>query len=244
MSKLPVEIIYEDKRLVVINKPAGMVVNRAESVTGETVQDYIATRYQIPDSSSEKDDHKTQIFKQRSGIAHRLDKETSGCLLIAKDPEILTILMKQFKTRQVHKTYLALVHGKVDPREGWWYWPVGRKEGGKRDEFGVRADGRLAQTNYKVIRFIGQFTLLECKPITGRTHQIRVHTAFAGYPIISDQKYSNKKAYKQDIKWCPRHFLHASSIEFIHPDTNAYYKFKAELPNDLGIALKNCPVEI
>ena len=233
-----IETIYEDNYLLIINKPSGMVVNRAESVVGETIQDWAEAKLKTQMSNVKTESQINLIFLQRAGIAHRLDKETSGCLLIAKDPETLKELMRQFKAREVQKTYLALVHGKVEPQEGWWYWPIKRGDRDKREEFRVQADGRLAYTKYQVIEYGQKMTYLQCNPVTGRTHQIRVHAMFAGHPLAADAVYGNKSTYKADLKWCPRHFLHAHQICFIHPYDKSRLKAKADLPADLKGALE------
>ncbi len=261
------KILYEDANLLVINKPSGMVVNRAESVVVETVQDWVESYLRVgpaapssrPMSSpfdelrtagtrrdSLRSRHPHDDFTGRTGIVHRLDKETSGVLLIAKTPEAFAELQRQFKAREVEKTYLALVHGKVVPGEGTISAPVGRLPW-NRERFGVFPGGREARTKYKVLRITSyelgknkeELSLVEFYPKTGRTHQIRVHAKSIGHPIISDTFYAGRKTSRQDRRWCPRLFLHASSITFTHPDMGERMKVEAPLPQDLEDALES-----
>jgi len=239
------KIIFEDNYLLVIDKPAGMVVNRAETTRGEkTVEDWLRQNFQF------------LIFNfqfLRSGIVHRLDKETSGLLVIAKTPEAFENLQRQFKERKVKKKYLALVHGKVIPKEGEIKAPVGRLPW-NRERFGVIPGGREAVTRYRVLKRFDlpggrtsarcnlvqgvtslgmEYTLLEVSPQTGRTHQIRVHLKYLGHPIVGDSFYAGRKQAREDRKFCPRIFLHASHIEFTHPATGDSLKFDSPLPADL-----------
>lgn len=224
------QIIYQDKQILVINKPAGMVANRAESVKTETVQDWVEGVVPLPKNVDE-------IFKSRSGLAHRLDKDTSGVMLIAKTPEALMELMRQFKDREVEKTYLALVHGKLDPKEGNITLPLGRMQGG-RHKFGVDLSGKVSKTSYKVKKHYQGYSLVELYPKTGRTHQIRVVLKHLGHPIVGDTKYVGRKRAKTDSLWCKRQFLHAAKITFAHPKTKKRVTFEAELAEDLKTAKK------
>jgi len=247
------EIVFEDEEILIIDKPAGMVVNRAESVKGETVQDWVerylktlSTKHEIRNGSTSS----PLEFARRAGIVHRLDKETSGLLIIAKTPEAFVNLQKQFKERRVEKHYLALVHGQVEPNEGEIRAPVGRLPW-NREKFGVLAGGRSARTKYKILKLLNRsdllpgqtskreeiLTLLELKPKTGRTHQIRVHLKYWGHPIVADDKYAGRKTNRKDREWCPRLFLHAAYLAFIHPKTNKRVEFALSLPQDLKKAL-------
>jgi len=221
------KIVFEDGEILVLEKPAGMVVNRATSVKEETVQDWVARNFQFPISND-------QLL--RNGIVHRLDKETSGLLLVAKTPEAFENLQKQFKERVVKKRYLALVHGKVEPVEGEVAVPVGRLPW-NREKFGVIPGGREAKTRYKTIRNLiirnSQFTLVELYPETGRTHQIRVHLKYLGHPVVADSTYAGRKTARGDRSFCPRLFLHASFLCFKHPKSGEWLEFESELPNDL-----------
>ena len=222
------KIIFEDDQILVLEKPAGMVVNKAETTREEeTVQDWIARNFQFPISS---------LQSYRSGIVHRLDKETSGILLVAKTLKAFENLQKQFKERKVKKRYLALVHEKVTPKDGEISAPVGRLPW-SREKFGVFPGGRPAKTKYKVKEYYTldakPYTFLELTPETGRTHQIRVHLKYLGYPIVSDSTYAGRKTAREDRKWCPRMFLHASYLGFFHPKTSKWIEFESKLPEDL-----------
>lgn len=175
------------------------------------------------------------------GIVHRLDKETSGLLLAAKTKDSFESLQNQFKKRIVEKKYIALVHGKVETIKGSIDLPVGRLPW-RRDRFGVLPGGRKAQTGFKVLRYYdtrkGYFSFLELIPKTGRTHQIRIHLKHIGHPIVSDQFYAGRKTAREDRKWCPRLFLHASEISFSHPNNFRKIEFKIQLPGDLSQTLR------
>lgn len=230
-------IIFQDEQILVLNKPAGWIVNDAETAGAQPViQRWLVTNFNY---SIAKD------LKFRCGIVHRLDKETSGILLVAKTPEAFENLQKQFKQREVQKVYTALVHGKLEPEEGKIEVPVGRLPW-RRDRFGILPGGRESVTEYKVSKIICKeeknakeyFTLLEAYPKTGRTHQIRIHFKYLGYPIVADEFYAGRKTSRKDKVWCPRFFLHASKISFMHPKTNKQLEFKSDLPKDLKDCLK------
>jgi 23S rRNA pseudouridine1911/1915/1917 synthase len=239
MEKLTPTVIFEDSDLLIINKPAGMVVNKAETAKNFfTLQEWVEERTDLQKFGNESEEEK--VFQERSGIAHRLDKETSGIMLIAKNPPALVELMKQFKERVVEKTYEALVHGKVTPASGEINVPIGRLPW-NRTHFGVLPAGRESRTLYKVLAYKEYsfekkkeiLTLLEAYPKTGRTHQIRVHLRFLGYPIFADSLYAGRKNIRKDRKVLSRHFLHAKEIRFLHPMTHKPMHFIAELPLDL-----------
>lgn len=232
------KVVFEDDDLLVLEKPAGMVVNRAESVNGETVQDWAESRLGIRNLESGISD-----FYRRSGVVHRLDKETSGLLIIAKNPPSFINLQEQFSQRMVKKKYLALVHGEIKPEEGVIRAPVGRLPW-NRERFGVLPGGREAETEYKVVRNLEsgisreKLTLLEVTPKTGRTHQIRVHLKYLGHPVVSDPTYAGRKMARGDRTWCPRMFLHASSLKFKHPVTHKWWEFESKLPKELAKVLE------
>ena len=169
---------------------------------------------------------------------HRLDKETSGILIVAKTKKAFENLQQQFKDRKISKTYTALVHGQVEPKEGTIEAPVGRLPW-RRDRFGVLPGGREATTGYKVREYYKDYTLLELKPKTGRTHQIRIHLKHLGHPVVADTFYAGRKTARADRLWCPRLFLHASGISFTHPETGKEISFKSKLPADLLQVLTN-----
>ncbi|MBI3984581.1 MAG: RluA family pseudouridine synthase [Candidatus Levybacteria bacterium] len=226
----PIKIIFEDDDILVLDKPAGITVNRSNTTTHEqTVQDFIEKRYK---SFSQKQ-NETEDFYLRAGIVHRIDKETSGILLVAKNIDSFKNLQAQFKERKVNKVYIALVHGHVIPNEGEISVPVGRLPW-NRERFGVLAGGRQAQTFYKTLLELDlPFTLLELSPKTGRTHQIRVHLKYINHPIFADYLYGGRKTARDDRKILQRVFLHASKISFFHPKTNKEISFTSPLPYEL-----------
>lgn len=236
------KVVFEDDDLVVVNKPPGLVVNRADSVKDITMQDLMErehpTSFDMLDQSSED-----KNFRQRSGMVHRLDKDTSGIIIWAKKTEVMMDLMRQFKERRVDKTYLTLVHGRMDPREGTINWPIGRSRK-NRQKFEVQIDGKPASTGYEVLSYYKMkkdiehtyqdgFSLMEMSPKTGRTHQIRVHLTHLKHPIVGDRLYGTKKRVKSDAKWCQRQFLHAHSLILMHPGTKKQLEFRADLSEDL-----------
>jgi len=168
----------------------------------------------------------------RAGIVHRIDKETSGILLIAKTPEAFRELQRQFKEREVKKTYLALVHGKLVPEEGEINAPVGRLPW-NTERFGVVPGGKEAVTRYKVVK-CEDISLVELYPETGRTHQIRVHLKYINHPIIGDYLYAGRKTSRDDRAGdAPRVMLHAWKISFIHPDTHKTLAIESPIPDDM-----------
>jgi len=230
-------LIFEDDDVLVLDKPSGMIVNRADTTRGiQTVQDWIEEKLEIRNLKLEI----PSDFVRRSGIVHRLDKETSGVLLVAKTSAAFENLQKQFKERKVKKRYLVLVHGKVEPQEGVIEVPIARSPF-NREKFGVFLGGRPARTKYKVLsikyKVLGKkeepLTLLEVSPETGRTHQIRVHLKYIGHPVVGDEKYAGRKTAREDRKWCSRQFLHASYLSFIHPKTGKQVIVSSKLPSDL-----------
>ena len=233
-------VIFEDDSLLVIDKPSGLVVNRADSVKEITIQDWIEETYGKFEGDSD--------FAKRNGIAHRIDKETSGILLASKTEESFIELLRQFKEREVTKTYLALVHGEVKSQTGTIDAPVGRLPW-NRERFGVLAGGREATTGYKVTQLFNKtsdlkkgpkeiYSLVEFYPKTGRTHQIRVHAKYIHHPLVGDTFYAGRKTSRNDRSWCPRLFLHAAKIEFTHPETKQRVQFESKLPQDLKNALE------
>jgi len=236
-------IVFKDDCFLVIDKPAGMVVNRAKSVKGQTVQDLIESKIKSKKVKEKTlaGNSKFRDFYKRSGIVHRLDKETSGLLIVARTPEVFKNLQSQFKKREVEKKYLALVHGRVKPEKGEVEAPVGRLAW-NRERFGVFPGGRPSRTKYKVKKYYrrasNDYTLLELSPVTGRTHQIRVHLKYLGHPVVSDSFYAGRKTAKRDRSFCPRLFLHAFRLLFTHPKTGKKVSFSSKLPRELERALK------
>lgn len=270
-----IEIIFEDQDLVVINKPAGVVVNRAQTVKGQTIQDWMEERldWQEVENKAEWQDlvpadfddsygSPLETFQERVGLVHRLDKDTSGAMILAKNPGVLVNLLAQFKNRQVQKQYQCLAHGKFKFPEGEVNAPMGRASR-DRKVFAVRAEGRPAVTKYKVVEEFTKlnfdqlaksnptldskelsnlskkshiyqgFSLVNCWPKTGRTHQIRVHMHHLQHPLVGDITYVGKKRAKLDPVWCPRQFLHASKLELAHPRSGEKVEFEAKLAGDL-----------
>lgn len=234
-------ILYEDGEIVVVDKPSGLIVNRAETVKNETLQDWMDSRYQIPDFRAQTEDE--QYFKERSGLVHRLDKETSGVMVLAKTPTAFVELLRQFKEREVQKSYLALTHGIWKSREGEISLPIGRRRD-NRQRMGVREDGRESVTGYRVMeeyrtwqfprelhvddRGYGGFSLIAFTPKTGRTHQIRVHSRHVGHPIVGDMDYAGRKRSREDRKWALRVMLQAQTLEFALPTSQERVKFESK----------------
>lgn len=225
---IPLDIRYEDDDILLINKPAGMVVHPAAGHTqGTLVNAVLAHCPNLPGVGGEK----------RPGIVHRLDKETSGLMLVAKNDKALRFLQTQFKKRTIQKVYLALVEGHVQPPEAIIDAPIGR-DPRQRKRMSVITSGsahsRPSQTHYQTSGYYGDFTLLTCKPLTGRTHQIRVHLAYLNYPIVGDTVYGRRK---QRVP-LNRHFLHAAELTFKRPSDHQLLTFKAELPPELQTILE------
>lgn len=227
-----IKVIYEDQDLLILDKPSGVTVNKADTTKGEfTVQDYLEEKFKTNDAYLTAD--KDSDFYKRAGFVHRIDKETSGILVIAKNQPSFENLQGQFKDRKVSKSYVALVHGHVDSSEGEISVPVGRLPW-NRKRFGVLAGGKEAVTQYKILeRFEKPFTLLELNPKTGRTHQIRVHLKYFNHPIFGDSLYAGRKISRDDRKILERFFLHAKKILFYHPRTGDRVEFESPLPTEL-----------
>jgi 23S rRNA pseudouridine1911/1915/1917 synthase len=272
------KIIFENQNLLVINKPAGVVVNRAQTHSENTIQDWLvnylgreafskeminAHRAQwqllIPHDFTDNFGSPEEIWLTRQGLVHRLDKETSGALLLAKNPGALVNLLAQFKQKQIAKEYLALCHGRFVLDTGKINAPLARARK-NRFRFAISATGKKAETYYQVINryhnfdwsafkaqlfkdkqllsaknkmkllkrgpqlYQAGFSLVKAKPTTGRTHQIRVHFASMQHPLLADKIYSGKKRQALDQLWCPRHFLHASNLEFFLPTGSTWEK--------------------
>ncbi len=231
-------ILVEDDDVLVLNKPSGMTVNRAGTTSGETtlqdwVEDYRHLSKHDPKVSDTYDSE--EVFKSRAGIVHRLDKETSGVIIVAKNVQSFEDLQKQFKERLTKKVYRALSHGRVEPADGEINAPIGRLPW-NRMRFGVLPDGREAVTKYHVLSHLKnpvsheEFSFIELYPQTGRTHQLRVHLKHIGYPIFGDFLYGGRKTSRDDRALLPRVFLHAFQISFSHPTTKDTVTTEAPLP--------------
>ncbi|MBC7242178.1 MAG: RluA family pseudouridine synthase [Anaerolineae bacterium] len=235
---IPLDILYEDDHLLVINKPAGMVVHPAPGHTSGTLVNALLARFPAWAEldwweSEEEDEEEAGVDYPRPGIVHRLDKDTSGLLIVAKSASARGALQAQFQARQVEKVYLALVHGMPSAPAGLIDAPIGR-DPRQRKRMAVVAEGRPAVTAYRVLEPLGEYALLEVMPKTGRTHQIRVHLAFIGHPVVGDEVYGRRRSRLA----CPRQFLHAARLSFRHPVTGRPMEFSAPLPPDLQAVLE------
>ena len=227
-EKIPLNIVYGDDHLIVLDKPSGMIVHPGAGSVHPTLVDGLLFFF-------------PEIAKvgpaERPGIVHRLDKETSGLMVVAKSEKAYQSLQRQFRERQVEKSYLGLVWGKISQSEGKFTWAIGRhRKHGERMSIKTKKP-RSAETHFKVMKRYQGFTLLEVKPITGRTHQIRVHFAASGHPLVGDSRYGRKKEKVHS----PRLFLHAYRLAFFHPQTGQIVEFFSPLPGDLEEFLKKLP---
>ena len=237
-ENISLDIVYEDEQLAVINKPAGMVVHPGAGVHSGTLANAIAYhfKFQIPDYKTEEAKSGADF---RVGIVHRLDKDTSGLIVVAKTEEIHEKLSEQFREREVYKSYVALVHGEPEEDRGTIEAPIAREKH-NRTKMGVRAHGRYALSLWKVKKRFEKFTLLAVEIKTGRTHQIRVHLASINHPVVGDETYNagrDKTVRDLDIRRAieglNRFFLHAEKLAFRHPATEEWLSFVAPLPPEL-----------
>lgn len=256
------KIIFQDKNIIILDKPSG-VITISDISNVETIATLVAKEFSIPAEIS---------------IVHRLDKDTSGVIVVAKKALIKQNLQDQFKDRKVKKEYLVLVHGKVEesgiinaeiarnPGDPTKFIALRPARSGAQDLAGRPAlpAGRFSATKYEPLERLeisekrlveifpdlskkelnklsaihySLFTLVSAKPLTGRTHQIRVHLKYINHPIVSDVLYSGRKIYKLDLMWCPRLFLHASKIGFYHPESGEWMEFESPIPEDLKSTL-------
>ncbi len=221
-ATLPLNVLFEDDQIIVVNKPAGMVVHPAPGHPGGTLVDALLEHDPALAHAVNADE------RQRPGIVHRLDKDTSGLLLVAKTATALMHLAQQFQEHAVMKRYLALVEGHLPVAEGAIEAPIGR-DPRHRQRMAITAQhGRQAQTLFWVEQEFARFTLVRVQIITGRTHQIRVHFAAIGHPIAGDHTYGRRQEPEP-----PRLFLHAKELRFTHPTTGQELAFSAPLPADL-----------
>lgn len=235
-ENIPLDVVYEDEFLAVINKPAGMVVHPGAGVSGGTLANAIAYhfKFRIPDSK----------FENRVGIVHRLDKDTSGLIVVAKNEAIHDALSEQFRRREVFKSYLALVHGEVAENGGTIDAPIAREKH-NRTKMSVRAHGRYALSLWKVRARFEKFTLLAVEIKTGRTHQIRVHLSYINHPVVGDETYNAGRdktvrdlEIRRAIADLNRFFLHAEKLSFTHPETKEKMNFTAPPPPELNAFLE------
>ena len=238
-ENIPLDVVYEDNDLLVVNKPAGMVVHPGHGNYSGTLINALIYRFDnLPNNSSE-----------RPGLVHRIDKDTSGLLVVAKTEQAMTHLSLQFAEKTSEREYVAIVWGNIEEDEGTVEGNIGRHPKNRLQNtvfLGDEADkGKPAITHYKVLERLGYVTLVSCKLETGRTHQIRVHMKHIGHTLFNDERYGGEKVlkgttftkYKQFVENCfkilPRQALHAKTLGFEHPRTGGFLKFEAPIPDDI-----------
>ncbi|HIB46673.1 MAG TPA: RluA family pseudouridine synthase [Flavobacteriaceae bacterium] len=237
---IPIDIVYEDNDVLVVNKEAGMVVHPGHGNYSGTLINALTFHFDnLPNNSS-----------NRPGLVHRIDKDTSGLLVIAKTEEAMTHLSRQFFNKTTEREYIALVWGDVTDDSGTIEGHIGRHPKNRLQNTVFLGDdaeerGKAAVTHYKVLERLGYVTLVSCRLETGRTHQIRVHLKHIGHTLFNDERYGGEKIlkgtsfskYKQFVENCfkilPRQALHARTLGFEHPTTGKFLKFEAPIPNDI-----------
>jgi len=237
---IPIDVVYEDDDLLVVNKPAGMVVHPGHgNYSGTLINALIFHFENLPNNSSE-----------RPGLVHRIDKDTSGLLVVAKTEQAMAHLSNQFAKKTSEREYVALVWGNMNEDEGTIEGNIGRHPKNRLQNTVYLDDeaekGKPAVTHYKVIERLGYVTLVSCKLETGRTHQIRVHMKHIGHTLFNDARYGGERIlkgttftkYKQFVDNCfkilPRQALHAKTLGFVHPTTGEFLKFESEVPQDIA----------
>ena len=219
---IPVTVVYEDDDLLVIDKPPGLTVHPAPGHPAHTLVNALlahCSRLAPTDDAS------------RPGIVHRLDKDTSGLMMVAKSASAYANLVNQFKSHSVVKRYLVLVRGRISSPQGVIEAPIGRSKH-NRKHMTVTPDGREASTHYRVVEYFDIYTLVEASPKTGRTHQIRVHFSSIGHPVVGDSTYGARSPFLK------RQFLHSHYLGFMHPSSGEFMEFRSELPADLRHVLE------
>jgi 23S rRNA pseudouridine1911/1915/1917 synthase len=220
-ENIPLRLAYSDDHIIVIDKPSGMVVHPGAGRTEGTLVN--ALLYHFPELAEVGP-------QERPGIVHRLDKETSGLMVVARTQKAQKDLQHQFRMRKVSKLYLGLVWGKMPEKRGEITWSIGRhRKHGERMSVKTKKP-RTARTQYSVQEEYPEFSLLKIEPVTGRTHQIRVHFSASGHPVVGDTRYGRRKVKIR----CPRLFLHSYWLSFIHPETGERVEFSSPLPEDLN----------
>ncbi len=217
---IPIDIIFEDEEFLVVNKAAEMLIHPSKKVRNGTL--YNGLLYYL--NQSKTSNSKSEFIK--AGLVHRLDKATSGLVVIAKNPRSLRILCDHFQRKLVKKRYFAVVGGIIEKDEGTIIAPIGRYEESRF--WDIKTDGKYAETNFWVKQRFADKTLLELEPVTGRTNQLRIHLTHIGHPILGDKKYQGKE-FK-------RMCLHAYKLNLWHPNGEKYLKFETELPADFGLS--------
>ena len=241
-ENIPLNIVYEDDALLVVNKPAGMVVHPGHGNYSGTLINALVYHFEhLPNNSS-----------NRPGLVHRIDKDTSGLLVIAKTEEAMLHLTQQFFYKTTQREYIALVWGNIEEDKGTVRGHIGRhlKDRLQMDVFPDGSHGKEAVTHYKVLERFGYVTLVSCRLETGRTHQIRVHLKHIGHTLFNDERYGGDKIlkgttfakYKQFVENCfavlPRQALHAKTLGFEHPVTHEFMSFDSELPDDMQACIE------
>ena len=240
---IPLDIVYEDDQLLVVNKPAGLVVHPGHGNYSGTLVTALAYHFR---------DNPDDVSDPRLGLVHRIDKDTSGLLVVAKTPDAKTYLGRQFFNKTTHRQYVALVWGKFEEPGGTIEGNIGRnpKDRLQMTVFPDGDQGKHAVTHYRVIENLSHVALVECQLETGRTHQIRVHMRHIGHPLFSDERYGGDKPlrgiatakYMQFVqncfKICPRQALHAKTLGFVHPTTRQQMDFSCEIPADMTALIK------
>lgn len=233
-ENIPLDVVYEDNELIVVNKPAGIVVHPAAGVMSGTLANALAFHFQQLSTSG---------GVVRPGIVHRLDKGTSGLMVVAKTESAHEDLADQFRDREIFKSYVALVHGHVEKRTGQIDQPIARDRG-NRTRMAVVRGGRPSISIYRVRKRFERFTLLNVELKTGRTHQIRVHLSWLKHPVVGDDAYGSGRdktipdhQLRLSIANLGRQFLHAEQLGFRHPQTKEELRFTAPLPDELKTVL-------
>lgn len=222
---IPLDVLYEDSALIVINKARGMVVHPASGVyTGTLVNALLAHCKDLSGINGEI----------RPGIVHRLDKDTSGVMVAAKTDSAHISLAEQIRLKTAKRQYWAIVHGNIKEEAGVITGDIGRHPTDRKKMAVVTQNGKTATTNFRVLERFGQYTLVECKLLTGRTHQIRVHMAYIGHPLVGDPKYCSLKS----VFKIQGQALHSLNLQFIHPETGENMQFSAPVPEDMQKILK------
>jgi 23S rRNA pseudouridine1911/1915/1917 synthase len=251
-ENLPIDIVYEDDAVLVVNKEAGMVVHPGHGNYSGTLINALTYHFEnLPNNPS------TPLGagpSNRPGLVHRIDKDTSGLLVVAKTEEAMTHLAKQFFDKSTEREYVALVWGNVEEDEGTIEGNIGRHPKNRLQNTVYENDeeekGKPAVTHYKVLERLGYVTLVSCRLETGRTHQIRVHMKYIGHTLFNDERYGGEKIlkgttfskYKQFVDNCfkvlPRQALHARTLGFVHPVTNEFMRFESPIPADMEACIE------
>ncbi|HUR10185.1 MAG TPA: RluA family pseudouridine synthase [Flavitalea sp.] len=241
-EKMDLDIVFEDEEILIINKPVGLVVHPASGNPSGTLINGVAY-YLLQEDNSRSEEN-----LPRFGLVHRIDKNTSGLMVLAKTEKAVASLAKEFFEHTIHRYYVAVVWGDVRNDEGTIRAHIGRHKRFRKifDAYPEGDSGKEAVTHYKVLERFGYVTLIQCELETGRTHQIRVHMKHIGHPLFNDELYGGDKIvkgtvfskYKQFVhncfEICPRHALHAKSIGFIHPKSRKEVRFDSEIPKDMS----------